>query len=111
MARALPRRHEESSAVSARKVVGVGLRRSGGLMRKFLMLSLLLAGCAGGNDTCPNNQPDNCSGACVNTLSDHANCGGCGNACLDTQTCENGDCVNNCVPSAEECDGLDNNCD
>jgi hypothetical protein len=33
-----------------------------------------------------------CEGICVDTMTDPANCGGCGNTCADGQTCEVGMC-------------------
>lgn len=34
-----------------------------------------------------------CNGACVNLLTDPANCGGCGNTCAQNESCVQGDCV------------------
>jgi hypothetical protein len=34
-----------------------------------------------------------CKGQCLDFTSDHGNCGGCGNACLTSEICENGKCV------------------
>jgi hypothetical protein len=57
----------------------------------------------------------NCFGSCVILTSDEANCGSCGRACDDGQTCNDGHCAWNqppdqCTPSAEVCDGIDNDC-
>lgn len=45
-----------------------------------------------------------CSGACVSTTIDEQNCGECGNACGDGQSCVNGECQ--CPGGAELCDGV-----
>ena len=41
--------------------------------------------------TCPSSSPTTCSGRCVNTSTDGANCGGCGAPC--TGTCVNSMCI------------------
>lgn len=43
--------------------------------------------------TCPSGQTC-CTGACVNTRTDAANCGGCGNRCTTCQSCADGQCEN-----------------
>lgn len=53
-----------------------------------------VAGCSGGSDgadpaTC---EGDVCGGACVDTDTNAAHCGGCGNACPDGQACVDGTC-------------------
>ena len=69
-------------------------------------------GCAGGSDpSCPEAQPQKCGDICVDTATDHDNCGGCGNACTSDQQCRGGLCTIVCTPTAEICDGLDNDCD
>jgi hypothetical protein len=45
--------------------------------------------CCGAPNTC-------CSNRCVNTSSDTANCGSCGNACPPLHECSGGVCVNPC---------------
>jgi hypothetical protein len=52
---------------------------------------------------CPNGQID-CNGNCVDTSTDIANCGACGNACPDGASCESGLCV---TPEVEETDSDD----
>jgi hypothetical protein len=42
-----------------------------------------------------------CGGAVVDTNSDHANCGGCGQACAASQTCTNGVCGGCSGPTCE----------
>jgi hypothetical protein len=42
---------------------------------------------------CPSTRRTNCSGVCVNTKTDEANCGGCGKRCRSNQVCRQGDCV------------------
>ena len=41
---------------------------------------------------CPNGFPP-CNGRCVNYLTDDQNCGVCGNPCLPTANCQNGNCL------------------
>ncbi|MBW2260788.1 MAG: hypothetical protein JRG91_02360, partial [Deltaproteobacteria bacterium] len=59
---------------------------------------------------CPPGLTD-CGGTCVDTSSDHGNCGACGNACDDEEVCEDGVC-SDCVPvsDTESCNGIDDNC-
>jgi hypothetical protein len=45
----------------------------------------------------------NCAGGCINTPSDHANCGACGHACRADQVCTTGACV--CPTGKTECSG------
>ncbi len=51
----------------------------------------------GDGDSCPQCAPDSlcCAGAaaCVDPLWDAANCGGCGQACAEGESCEEGRCV------------------
>jgi hypothetical protein len=72
---------------------------------------LLLAGCAqvwGFDETSKSCGPDemSCDGVCVNTLSDNANCGTCGNACAASQVCGNGTCAASCPIDQMECGGV-----
>ena len=73
----------------------------------FSLISLFALACgddavttstAGGSSDCANTT---CGESCVDTLSDAANCGACGNACEAGNLCLNGVCQ-----SADECDGL-----
>ena len=48
--------------------------------------------CEDGTCVCPAGTTD-CSGTCIDTSGDEANCGGCGNACAASETCENGVCT------------------
>src|SRR5580658_4875253 len=45
------------------------------------------------------------SGACVDTTSDPANCGGCGVLCADNQVCSESSCQSGCAPGLTNCDG------
>jgi len=51
----------------------------------------LCVACAGG--VCCAAGQSNCSGACVNTSTDPANCGACGRACAAGAVCSNGACM------------------
>jgi len=69
----------------------------------------------------------NCSGTCVDTSTDEANCGSCGHACQTGETCENGTCNegdqcgtgetrcgDDCVDTSTDeanCGGCDNACE
>jgi len=46
-----------------------------------------------------------CGGACVDTSADHANCGGCGNACLAAEVCNEGSCDLECPSGRTNCFG------
>jgi len=53
--------------------------------------------------SCPPGQTS-CAGTCVDTSTDPANCGSCGNACPQGATCEGGACiVVDCFPPNEMC--------
>ncbi len=75
-------------------------------------------GCVSSTETC-NGVDDDCDTAIdepFNLLADTANCGVCGNVCGTGQHCSNGHCAldvpdDQCVPSAEVCDSVDNDCD
>jgi Stigma-specific protein, Stig1 len=47
------------------------------------------------NCGCPSGQTD-CNGICINTMTDNANCGACGNTCAAGLTCQNGTCLGTC---------------
>jgi hypothetical protein len=51
----------------------------------------VICSCNGGGD-CDGGQIC-CSSGCKNPWSDEANCGACGHACGDGQTCMGGNCV------------------
>ncbi len=51
---------------------------------------------AGPPGCCPNPNELNCSGTCVDYLTDPNNCGGCGVACGTGQICDTGTCVSTC---------------
>ncbi len=53
--------------------------------------------------TCSGGQTS-CSGSCVDTTKDPANCGGCGAACMPLQVCSQSVCV--CAPGATQCGAL-----
>jgi hypothetical protein len=60
---------------------------------------------AGPPGCCPNPDQLNCSGTCVNYLTDASNCGGCGVQC-DTfhgQFCDSGTCRSNCPLGQVQC--------
>ncbi len=58
-----------------------------------------------GCSICPAAQTD-CSGTCVDTGSDAANCGSCGNACAADEFCSEGTCMPVCaVPGTTLCGG------
>lgn len=50
------------------------------------------------NDLCCPDGEVGCGGACVDTTTDPANCGGCGTVCDDCSTCQDGTCVSSCGP-------------
>jgi hypothetical protein len=63
--------------------------------------------------SCPTGQVV-CGGQCVDTSTDLANCGGCGNACAEGKTCQGGACVcptgttvcgNTCCAEGQLCEG------
>ncbi|MBU0533156.1 hypothetical protein KKB44_06710, partial [Candidatus Micrarchaeota archaeon] len=80
------------------------------------LLSVLAA--AGCGEECPAGQ-QMCGSTCLNVATDHDNCGGCGNACGPTQTCQANQCTcpggqqpcgQQCVAGVEICNNLDDNC-
>lgn len=58
--------------------------------------------CQNGVCACPAGQTS-CGGACVDTKTNAANCGACGNACPSGQSCQNGGCV--CPAGQTKCAG------
>lgn len=63
-------------------------------------------GAAGGSspEGCPSGSTE-CDGVCVNTDSDNANCGTCGNACGESEACSEGSCTLACPGGWDDCDG------
>lgn len=73
-------------------------------------------------DCCPSTAPRLCGLQCVDVLSDVNNCGGCGFACPDGSTCQDGACLcpdgttlcgNACVDTSSDndhCGGCDTTC-
>jgi hypothetical protein len=50
-----------------------------------------------------------CSGVCVDTQTDKANCGACGHVCQNADVCSQGQCVANCSSAqcgAQNCMGF-----
>jgi len=47
-----------------------------------------------------------CDGACTNTQSDPAHCGGCGAPCDPGELCVAGECAADCPPGQDVCDGI-----
>ncbi|ATB50616.1 MXAN_6577-like cysteine-rich protein [Corallococcus macrosporus] len=64
--------------------------------------ALLLTGCPEEGAVCTPGLAV-CGEACVDLRGDAANCGACGNACGDGQTCQDGAC--GCRPGTESCGG------
>lgn len=56
---------------------------------------------------CPTGQT-RCNGTCVDTQTDNANCGSCGNACTSGETCQAGVCTGGpgCGSGQTECNGV-----
>jgi hypothetical protein len=46
-----------------------------------------------------------CGGSCIDVLSDHENCGACGNRCEAAANCYAGGCMLECPAGMENCDG------
>ena len=100
---------------------------------RWIMLALLLAGCASSDsdrDGAAGEPSDiaasdhicappqvmcngkclwSCNGTCVNLRVDETNCGECGKACAEGFICSNSECV--CPGSATACDGFCTNTD
>jgi hypothetical protein len=58
--------------------------------------------CVNGRCTCPP-YTTLCNGACIPTVSDPNNCGGCGVKCTGTLACAAGKCAENCLPGQTKC--------
>lgn len=68
------------------------------LKRIALAVVLMLSACREPEPTCTDGQTS-CSGVCVDSTSDEANCGACGTACGTTESCRSGACVSGCTLS------------
>jgi hypothetical protein len=44
-----------------------------------------------------------CDGNCVDTSTNHSNCGSCGHTCNDAQVCRSGECILECPPGEDDC--------
>jgi hypothetical protein len=53
---------------------------------------------------CPEGQTL-CDGSCIDTQSNHENCGACGNACLPVEVCALGECTMECPEGRVNCAG------
>jgi hypothetical protein len=53
--------------------------------------------------SCAGTGEEVCNALCVNTLTDNANCGDCGNVCDPRATCTSGVCT--CPTIQVDCDG------
>jgi len=60
--------------------------------------------CIAGACACPVYQSF-CNGACIATVNDPSNCGGCGSKCGATQVCSAGACTASCLPGLQACGG------
>jgi stigma-specific protein Stig1 len=60
---------------------------------------------AGPPGCCPHENQLNCSGTCVDYLTDESNCGGCGVQCAAGQFCDAGACVSSCPLGQTFCSG------
>ncbi|MFI5300265.1 MAG: hypothetical protein ACHREM_19425, partial [Polyangiales bacterium] len=53
--------------------------------------------------TCPSATPLRCGATCVDSSSDHGNCGSCGHACAASERCSAGSCKTSGCASAADC--------
>ncbi len=72
------------------------------------MFAAFAVGCDDDPDVapCPTAQVT-CSGTCVNTTTDPANCGACGTACAKGEVCAAGKCGMDCLSTQTKCGGGD----
>jgi hypothetical protein len=61
-------------------------------------------GASDAGNPCPTYQ-QLCNGACIPTVTDPQNCGGCGATCTGNQVCSGGACAATCLPGLTACAG------
>src|SRR6185436_11433450 len=83
------------------------------MVRRFLFVPLVMAGCATGSVEFPPDDGDGgnpvdaatcttkCDGGCTDLKTDNANCGKCGTTCVTGATCVQGTCQ--CGPNQTKC--------
>src|SRR5690349_12831544 len=71
---------------------------------RLLAIAALLAAAASGCRPCGNG-PDEllCTGLCVDSMTDDANCGACGVVCPDGAKCKQGSCQTTCTTGLTAC--------